>query len=106
MGNFVELPDIQKHAEEMFAKAFPWIGAWPTGWRVEWKDEIPDAFGQTCWDDKLIQLCLTAARQYSLKHLNDTVCHELTHLVVGPSVPHGRGFSQRVRWAKKRAGLL
>ncbi len=105
MGNFVELPDIQKHTEELFAKAFPWVGGWPAGWKVRWVDELPGAFGDTTWDDKLIRVCLTAARQYSIKHLNDTLLHECCHIIAGPGVPHGRGFSQRVRWAKKRAGI-
>lgn len=102
----ITLPDPQALAEDLFIKAFPWIGSWPTEWRVVYVDEIPDAFADTCWDDKLIRLCVTAAKRHPIKMLNDTIVHELCHLVAGPSVPHGRGFSQRVRWAKKRAGLL
>lgn len=87
-------------AKRLFARAFPWLG-WPSGWRVKWADDLPGAFGYCDWDSKLIVICRIGARDKA--DLHDTLAHEFCHMVYGPSVPHGRGFSARVRWAKHRA---
>lgn len=87
----------------MFARAFPWLGGWPEGWRVEWADDLPDRFGECDWERKLIRVCRLGAKGHPPAHLEDTLVHELVHLVQGPALQHGRAFSARVRWAKYRA---
>lgn len=97
------MTDVDKLSRKLFAKAFPWLG-WPEGWRVEWRSTL-DCCGETRWDDRLIVVCRDRANMYGEGHLADTLIHELVHMVYGPTLLHGRGFSQRVRWAKHRAGV-
>lgn len=96
---------VEARAKRLFTQAFPWLG-WPEGWRVVWADALPDAFGICRWNERLIEICRTGATHQGLDHLDDTLVHEMVHMVHGPSLPHGRAFSQRVRWAKRRAGVL
>lgn len=95
--------NVDQLSRKLFAKAFPWLG-WPEGWRVEWRDDL-NYCGVTTWDDRLIVVCKARAKKNGRSHLADTLVHELVHMVHGPSLSHGRAFSQRVRWAKARAGV-
>jgi hypothetical protein len=88
------------YAQVVYSQAFPGQ-EWPKGWRFKGVANIPDAFGMTVYDEKLVEICLKALED-NPDSLIDTVIHELVHVIHGHGLKHGPRFYALLREAKKR----